>query len=167
MSMCKYDILCLLIFTAMKGYSTLAFLSVVVAACCLRSSTAAPTSKAVVKPSAEELLFLARLMAPLKELSQDVQRIQSFVEQVTRNRNMLMTGLSKRQPAWDLDYGWGGGRFGKRSERPTRAKQYDMYNFGGRFGRDVSHVDTTEQHWVEDSDCWNVTVGHVPPWQRL
>ena len=146
MSMCKYDILCLLIFAAMKGYSTLAFLSVVVAACCLRSSTAAPTSKAVVKPSAEELLFLARLMAPLKELSQDVQRIQSFVEQVTRNRNMLMTGLSKRQPAWDLDYGWGGGRFGKRSERPTRAKQYDMYNFGGRFGRDVSHVDTTEQH---------------------
>ena len=61
---------------------------------------------------------------------------------------MLMTGLAKRQPAWDLDYGWGGGRFGKRSEgRPTRGggKQYDMYNFGGRFGRDVSHVDTAEE----------------------
>jgi len=135
------------LFAAMKGYSALALLSVVIAACCLRLATGSTTSKEAVKPSPEELLFLARLMAPLKELSQDVRRIQSFVEQVTRNRNILVTGLSKRQPAWDLDYGWGGGRFGKRSERPTRAKQYDMYNFGGRFGRDVSHVATeTEKH---------------------
>lgn len=45
----------------------------------------------------------------------------------------VISGMDKRQGRWDLDYGLGGGRFGKRG--------YDDYVLGGgRFGRDVDHV---------------------------
>jgi len=38
----------------------------------------------------------------------------------------------KREAAWDMDYGWGGGRFGKR--RP------DLLGMAGRFGRSVNEA---------------------------
>lgn len=42
--------------------------------------------------------------------------------------------VNKRQGSWSLDYGLGGGRFGKRG--------YADYGLGGgRYGRDVDHVD--------------------------
>nr|AXN93480.1 cholecystokinin [Mizuhopecten yessoensis] len=45
----------------------------------------------------------------------------------------VISGIDKRQGRWDLDYGLGGGRFGKR--------EYDDYRLGGgRFGRDLNHV---------------------------
>ncbi len=43
-----------------------------------------------------------------------------------------------------MDYGWGGGRFGKRSGQEA-PKRYDMYGNYGRFGRDVDHVDADGQ----------------------
>ena len=49
--------------------------------------------------------------------------------------------LLLQQGAWDMDYGWGGGRFGKRAP----SKRYDMYGIGGRFGRDVSRVQQARQ----------------------
>ena len=43
--------------------------------------------------------------------------------------------MKKRQGAWDMDYGWGGGRFGKRA---------DMLDYGwggGRFGKRADMLD--------------------------
>ena len=45
-----------------------------------------------------------------------------------------------------LDYGWGGGRFGKRS---ADKKRFDLYGSAGRFGRDVDHVDPADEQWEE------------------
>ena len=42
-----------------------------------------------------------------------------------------------------LDYGWGGGRFGKRSADDK--KRYESYIAERRFGRDVDHVDPADE----------------------
>jgi len=43
------------------------------------------------------------------------------------------TDANKREAALDVDYGWGGGRFGKR-------RMADRLGMGGRFGRSVDVV---------------------------
>jgi len=50
----------------------------------------------------------------------------------------------KREAAWDMDYGWGGGRFGKRM---------DSLGIAGRFGRSVngrSEEKIRRQQWVNN-----------------
>ena len=96
---------------------------------------AAPSSAGDAAPSKQETLFLARLLRPVRELANQASQIEAIIE------DAVSKGMpTKRQGAgWDMDYGWGGGRFGKRAEAK---KRYDMYGMGGRFGRDVDHIDT-------------------------
>lgn len=103
-------------------------------AVCIAWSFAAPAASQDAAPNKDEALFLARLLRPVRDLSNQASQIEALIEDAVRK------GLpTKRQSAgWDMDYGWGGGRFGKRAE----SKRYDMYGMGGRFGRDVDHIDT-------------------------
>ena len=94
----------------------------------------------------KELLFLAKILAPLKELAREALELSSFVERVATDRDFAMD-MTKRQGAWDMDYGWGGGRFGKRGSSTNTggqsAKRYDSFGIAGRFGRSV---DNAENH---------------------
>lgn len=82
----------------------------------------------------QELFLLAKLLHPSKLR-------QSNRASLALNDLDLEKGLGnkeemkKRQGAWDMDYGWGGGRFGKRA---------DMLDYGwggGRFGKRADMLD--------------------------
>ena len=103
----------------------------------------------------KELMFLLELVAPLKRLSQDADYIQKLVERMAHMNGdhekveNLVGEIYKRQGQWDMDYGWGGGRFGKRgggSDGKASSKRYDMYGMSGRFGRDLDHVSAVLKH---------------------
>jgi len=129
----------------------------------------------------EELYLLAKLLHPNSPRAKD-----------RANLSKGKAGLDKRQGAWDMDYGWGGGRFGKRADMldygwgggrfgkraemldygwgggrfgkrsgdmldygwgggrfgkrsADNKKRFDLYGSGGRFGRDVDHVDPADE----------------------
>ena len=98
-------------------------------------AAAAPSDTSDTASSKQEALFLARLLRPVRGLAKQASQLEAILDDAASK-----VTLSKRQGAgWDMDYGWGGGRFGKRSQDK---KPYDMYGMGGRFGRDVDHVDS-------------------------
>lgn len=106
---------------------------------------AAPAAQKDGGPTDDELLVLARLLAPIRELSERAGALESLVEKAAGGDDSLFTEM-KRQGAWDQDYGWGGGRFGKRT---NHGKRYDMYGMSGRFGRDVSRASRNSDSSVE------------------
>ena len=112
----------------------MAYVLLALCAVCLAWAAAAPAATNHARPSKDEALFISRLVAPMRDLANRASEIEALLEEVASN------GVpEKRQGGWDMDYGWGGGRFGKRAEAK---KRYDMYGMGGRFGRDVDHIDT-------------------------
>jgi len=70
----------------------------------------------------------------LAKILQDSKQITELIRLLTHQKSLQeasQDGLPderKREAAWDMDYGWGGGRFGKRM---------DTLGIGGRFGRSV------------------------------
>ncbi|CAD5115301.1 unnamed protein product [Dimorphilus gyrociliatus] len=55
---------------------------------------------------------------------------------------IIRSGRDKRQKTY-ADYGWGGGRFGKKRSSDADFKKriaHDLLQVGGRFGRDVKNV---------------------------
>ena len=70
------------------------------------------------------------------------QRTENTFKSIVENvKKHTLQELAKRQgSAYAMDYGLGGGRWGKRSD--SAHKRFDLYGLpGGRFGRDVDHVD--------------------------
>ncbi len=73
---------------------------------------------------------------------QYVRYVQSHNKKNDIFSSDLAAEVHKRQQQWEaMDYGWGGGRFGKRAGADAVPKRYDMYGSYGRFGRDDDHVD--------------------------
>ena len=94
----------------------------------------------------QRLLFLAKLLTPLRELSKRAGQLEGLISDAAQDDSRLAAELHKRQQQWEvMDYGWGGGRFGKRAMGQEAPKRYDMYGNYGRFGRDVDHVDADGQ----------------------
>jgi hypothetical protein len=48
--------------------------------------------------------------------------------------------VEEKRSKWEMERGWGGGRFGKRQQWASSGRNYDMYGMGGRFGRNVDRV---------------------------
>ena len=95
------------------------------------------------------LCVLCAMSAPAKRDDDQealLQNLRSLADTMESLVDRLDSGvnLAKRQGAWDMDYGWGGGRFGKRTSGSNSqqggAKRYDMYGLTGRFGRDVARA---------------------------
>jgi len=111
----------------------------------LSQSAPASSHKSAVERSTrdDEMMILSKLIEPIRELSERAGQLETLVAKATNDDDMF-SGPGKRQgkAAWDMDYGWGGGRFGKRNELGAggQGKRYDMYGMSGRFGRDVSRV---------------------------
>ena len=100
----------------------------------LTSALAAPSGQKEDALADEESLIFAKLLGPVRELAERAGALEILLEKAAQGDDAAFTELAKRQGAWDMDYGWGGGRFGKRGH----GKRYDMYGMSGRFGRDVS-----------------------------
>ena len=106
-------------------------------------AAAVPTKKS---DDNQRLLFLAKLLTPLRELSKRAGQLEGLISDAAQDDSQLAAELHKRQQQWEvMDYGWGGGRFGKRAMGQEAPKRYDMYGNYGRFGRDVDHVDADGQ----------------------
>ncbi|KAK2141978.1 hypothetical protein LSH36_1009g01006 [Paralvinella palmiformis] len=91
----------------------------------------------------KEILFLAKIVAPLREIAREAEQLASLVERVAAEGDLGLE-LAKRQGAWDMDYGWGGGRFGKRGSGTSTSqsgKRYDSFGIAGRFGRSVENAE--------------------------
>ena len=105
---------------------------------------AVPAKKS--QQDSHQLMFLAKLLTPLKELSKRAGQLEELISDATQDAPELAAELHKRQQQWEvMDYGWGGGRFGKRAMGQEAPKRYDMYGNYGRFGRDTDHVDPDGQ----------------------
>ena len=105
-------------------------------ACLISSILAAPAVK-VDATTDEDMLFLhklAKILEPIHDLNRRAGALEELVQKATSDSEEAASSeYQKRQGAWDqVDYGWGGGRFGKRQ---THGKRYDMYGLSGRFGR--------------------------------
>ena len=108
--------------------------------CHVFAAPSAPSTE-TRKVTKQDLYVFARILQPLRNLVADANELEAVIAKELPNK---VGELAKRQSAWDLDYGWGGGRFGKRGDAK---KRYDMYGFGGgRFGRDVDHVNMDAHH---------------------
>jgi len=107
--------------------------------CLISSITAAPSGTKDETSDPELFLRLAKLVDPIRDLSRRAVALEELLEKATSGSDESASAeFQKRQGAWDqVDYGWGGGRFGKRQ---THGKRYDMYGMSGRFGRDVSRA---------------------------
>ena len=131
--------------SAMKTCTSVALGGAVVAFCLCVVLAAPAAGQAAEKPTRKQLLYLARLMTSLKEMSSEANGLGAAAGAGDGERRLLAAGLLAKRGTWAAhdDYGLGGGRFGKRTDRPvdTLNKKYDMYGTGGRFGRDVDHVD--------------------------
>lgn len=103
------------------------------------SSTSA--SAGVVDPptKTQSVVRLSRVMDEIRRLSDLGRLLDLKVQQAVigdGRGSPMMPDLGsleqqqqqKREAAWDMDYGWGGGRFGKRM---------DTLGIAGRFGRSV------------------------------
>ena len=114
--------------------------------CCLvacllgQALVTAASADTVDKRPSKEQLVLYRLVSSIQNLAQEADDLQAFIEKAAGELDL--GELAKRQ-AWEMDYGWGGGRFGKRSDGK---KRYDAYGMAGRFGRDTAHVKSDNQH---------------------
>jgi len=117
-------------------------LAVILAVCAVHAIAApSQTADAGSKTAKQEVYILARILQPLRQVVANAKELEEVIKEL---HSKVGGDMSKRQSAWDLDYGWGGGRFGKRGDAK---KRYDMYGFGGgRFGRDVDHVDVDAHH---------------------
>ena len=109
-------------------------------------AAAVPAKKSAQGVDDQQLLFLAKLLSPLRELSKRAGQLEGIISDAAQDNTPLAAELHKRQQQWEaMDYGWGGGRFGKRNSPQDAPKRYDMYGAMGRFGRDVDHVDADGQ----------------------
>ncbi|ELT92762.1 hypothetical protein CAPTEDRAFT_228037 [Capitella teleta] len=91
-----------------------------------------------------EILILAKLLRPIRQLAGRLEDLESIIERAATDREFAMEVAKRQGAAWDMDYGWGGGRFGKRDSgkrTSDSSKRYDAFGLGGRFGRSVDHVD--------------------------
>jgi len=82
-------------------------------------------------PSNPSSIILAKVMQDSKQITELIRLLshqKAFLE--SSQDGSLKGDDQKREAAWDMDYGWGGGRFGKR----------DSLGFAGRFGRSVDKV---------------------------
>lgn len=77
--------------------------------------------------------LLIELKEPVK-----IKAIPDLISESALNNGDDTSGVNKRQGKWDRDYGLGGGRWGKRG----RGFEYEFG--GGRFGRDLDHVDPSQ-----------------------
>ncbi len=115
--------------------------AVIVCAAIVQLGTAAPVENVISRaPTKDELVFLAKILAPLKELAMEAEDLEALVERAAKDQDFAFE-LAKRQGAWDMDYGYGGGRFGKRQSQ----KRYDSFGIGGRFGRSVDSKLSNEE----------------------
>jgi len=74
-------------------------------------------------------LVLARILQDSKQISELIRLLQTYNSRPrSGNQDEVLREDNKREAAWDMDYGWGGGRFGKRM---------DSLGIAGRFGRSV------------------------------
>lgn len=95
------------------------------------------------QPAASVQSLRALIISELRQLADRTRNLQEDTRRLTALENyndvdddeVAVDGLfrlgeeSKRSgAAWDMDYGWGGGRFGKRRDRLSLA---------GRFGRSI------------------------------
>ena len=111
-------------------------IAVVVLAVCACVTQAAPAT--VVRESMKgEIVFLAKILGPLRQLPNKLEDIEAIIERAATDKDFVMEVAKRQGGAWDMDYGWGGGRFGKRDSD----KRYDSFGLGGRFGRSVDHVE--------------------------
>lgn len=102
------------------------------------SSTSA-SAGVVDPPTKTQSVRLSRVMDEIRRLSDLGRLLDLKVQQAVigdGRGSPMMPDLGsleqqqqqKREAAWDMDYGWGGGRFGKRM---------DTLGIAGRFGRSV------------------------------
>ena len=98
--------------------------------------------------SNNELMFLLKLISPRKNVVSYADRPRKVINPIAHDGESrqemedIVGGIFKRNEKWNMDYGWGGGRYGKREAADSKisSKRYDMYGMSGRFGRDLEHV---------------------------
>ena len=77
-----------------------------------------------------EVDVLRKFSNELREMADLTRALEFSLQKTNRVTGTVggdeMTSAEKREAAWDMDYGWGGGRFGKRR---------DSLGLAGRFGR--------------------------------
>lgn len=78
-------------------------------------------------PSNPSSIVLAKILQDSKQIT-DLIRLLSHQRAVQEGSQEGEQEKRDNQAAWDMDYGWGGGRFGKRM---------DSLGIAGRFGRSV------------------------------
>lgn len=128
----------------MKNQSIVVLSLVAIGLIAVAAAVPAKKSERAAAVDNRQLLFLAKLLTPLKELSKRAGQLEGLISDAAEGDTELAAELHKRQQQWEvMDYGWGGGRFGKRAPAVGQEapKRYDMYGNYGRFGRDVDHVD--------------------------
>ncbi len=109
-------------------------------AVCIMCVLSAPAAKDQAQTSHQDTYrALKRYFADLRG---NTNVIESILHKLENGDSVSLNEMAKRQGAWDMDYGWGGGRFGKRdnSNSDLGANRYDVYDISGRFERDVAHV---------------------------
>jgi len=92
----------------------------------LMTSSSAQISSSTGNPSS---VVLAKILQDSKQITELIRLLtQHRALQEGGQEGLLKGEEQKREAAWDMDYGWGGGRFGKRM---------DSLGIAGRFGRSV------------------------------
>ena len=137
-----YIVHCFVFFQTSLGMNVYTVCLVCCLVACLlgQALVTAASADTVDKRPSKEQLVLYRLVSSIQNLAQEADDLQAFIEKAAGELDL--GELAKRQ-AWEMDYGWGGGRFGKRSDGK---KRYDAYGMAGRFGRDTAHVKSDNQH---------------------
>jgi hypothetical protein len=110
-------------------------------ALCVLCVISAPATRDEESSQEIKFRYLKKFVDDLRVMVDNVNKLTSgeiSLDEMTKRQG-------KQSGAWDMDYGWGGGRFGKRNSGNTNsqagAKRYDMYGMTGRFGRDVSRAE--------------------------
>lgn len=102
------------------------------------------TSASEADPSTKtQSVHLSKVLDEIRRLSDlnrlldlEAQQVIGDGRRSTSDRGSSSSLEQKRQASLDMDYGWGGGRFGKRM---------DTLGIAGRFGRSV-HEDKNEHY---------------------
>lgn len=101
---------------------------VAILACTLVLS-AGTASGNIDQASKSQTVRLTKLLDEVRRLSELNRLIELKVQQALLGADGGSLADQKREASWDMDYGWGGGRFGKRM---------DSLGIAGRFGRSVN-----------------------------
>lgn len=117
-------------------------LGAIVLALCAHLSEGTSSSAIESDSVKGEIYILAKLLGPIRQLTNRLEDIEAIIERAATDHEFAMEVAKRQGGAWDMDYGWGGGRFGKRDSN----KRYDAFGLGGRFGRSVDHVDVEKNN---------------------